>query len=161
QQSNPDATNLSQSLFSLVEADYVARPPGLSEGTYRVWFRTDNSGVGHKNGVGISLDQKLSHEVTLFGRFGSAEAEVNPVTDAKHDKYSSFGVQIQNGLVFNPLDTWGVGYAEARLANDDLERIGEGYYNIRLSEKLRLSFHLAHVFESPAPRVSSARFLIP
>ena len=29
QQSNTDATNLSESIFSLVEVDYVARPPGL------------------------------------------------------------------------------------------------------------------------------------
>ena len=52
QQSNTDATNLSDSIFSMVEADYLARPPGLSEGNYRVWFRNDNSTGIEPPGVG-------------------------------------------------------------------------------------------------------------
>ena len=117
-------------------------------------------GAGPSGSALALLLARQGAEVTLFSRFGAAEAEVNPVTNVKRDKYYSFGLQIQNALVFNPLDTWGVGYAESRLANDDMERIGEGYYNIRLSEKLRLSFHLAHVFESPAG-ANTSRFLIP
>ena len=62
QQSNTDATNLSDSIFSMVEADYVARPPGLSEGNYRVWFRNDNSTGSSRQAWGLSLDQKLTSQ---------------------------------------------------------------------------------------------------
>ena len=43
QQSNTDATNLSDSMFTLSEVGYTFTPFGLSEGSYRLWFRTDNT----------------------------------------------------------------------------------------------------------------------
>ena len=43
QQSDPDATNLSESIFSLAEVGYLARPFSLPEGNYRLWYRRDNS----------------------------------------------------------------------------------------------------------------------
>ena len=43
QQSNNDATNLSESLFTLSEVGYTFTPFALPEGTYRLWFRTDNT----------------------------------------------------------------------------------------------------------------------
>ncbi len=154
QQSNTNATNLSESVFSLAEVDYVARPPGLSEGNYRAWYRYNNTVEGERNALGLSLDQRLTPVVGLFGRFGSAE------TVAGRDRFYSGGVQFQNGLVWNPLDTWGVGYAQFDRGTGDQERLGEWYYNFRLSEKLRLSFHVQHVFESPAG-VDSVAFLVP
>ena len=68
------------------------------------------------------------------------------------DHFCSLGFQVQNGVVFNPLDIWGVGYAQTMLGSGDHEKLVEGYYNFRLSEKLRLSFHLQHVFERQAGR---------
>ena len=130
QQSNSEATNLSQSLFSLAEVDYVARPPGLSEGAYRVWLRNDNSTERNKSAVGVSLDQKLTPIFGLFGRYGSAEAV------SGRDRFYSLGFQFQNGFVFNPLDLWGVGYAQTNLETGDRERLAEGYYNFQISEKL-------------------------
>src|SRR5262249_21673426 len=143
-----------QSLYSLVEADYVARPKGLAEGNYRVWLRNDNSAERNRSAVGVSVDQKLNNIFGVFGRFGSAEA-----ADAR-GKFYSFGFQFQNGIVFNPLDVWGVGYAQTMLAAGDSEKIAEGYYNFQISEKLRLSLHLQHVFESPAG-AESVGFLVP
>jgi hypothetical protein len=154
QQSNTDATNLSQSIFSLAEMDYVARPPGLAEGNYRVWFRNDNNTDRNRSAVGLSVDQKLTNKFGLFGRYGSAEGEV------ERDNFFSVGFQFQNGFVFNPLDFWGVGYAQTNLETDDHEKLVEGYYNFQISEKLRLSFHLQHVFESPAA-TPSVGFLVP
>jgi len=154
QQSNNDATNLSQSMYSLAEVDYVARPPGLSEGNYRVWFRNDNSAERNRSAVGISVDQKLTAIFGLFGRYGTAEAV------SGRDHFYSAGFQVQNGFVFNPLDVWGVGYAQTVLETGDRERLAEGYYNFKISEKLRLSFHVQHVFESPAG-ATSAGFLVP
>jgi hypothetical protein len=53
----------------MVEADYVARPPGLSEGNYRVWFRNDNASGSSRQAWGLSLDQKLTNQFGLFGRW--------------------------------------------------------------------------------------------
>jgi hypothetical protein len=142
QQSNPDATNLSQSVYSLAEAGYVARPPSLGEGNYRFWYRWNNGADTSRTAFGVSLDQKLIPTVTLFGRYGSAEA------DTGRDHFYSAGLQFQNGWVFNPLDTWGLGYAQTDTAAGRNQKLAEGYYNFRLTERLRLSFHLQHVFES-------------
>jgi carboxypeptidase family protein len=153
QQSNPEATNLSESLFSLAEVGYLARPPGLGEGNYRVWYRWDNSSDNRTMGVGVSLDQRIIPTVTLFGRFGTAEVE------SGHDHFYSAGFQIQNGAVFNPLDSWGVGYAQVNLGNGLDERLAEGYYNFRLTERLRLSFHLQHVLDSESGATRFGYFL--
>lgn len=142
QQSNPDATNLSQSVYSLAEAGYVARPPSLGEGNYRFWYRWNNGSDANRTAFGVSLDQKLVPTVTLFGRYGSAEAGEG------RDHFYSAGLQFQNGWVFNPLDTWGLGYAQTDTNEGRHQKLSEGYYNFRLTERLRLSFHVQHVLES-------------
>jgi carbohydrate-selective porin OprB len=155
QQSNTEATNLSDSMFTLSEVGYTFTPFALPEGTYRVWFRTDNSDpVANRKGVGISLDQKLSNSLGVFGRYGQQE------TDIGHDRFYSVGVGINRGFVFNPEDHWGVGYAQIDLKTGDKEKLVEGYYNLMLTEKLRMSFNLTGVLDSPegAPRF---RYLFP
>ena len=143
QQSNTDATNLSDSLFTLTEVGYTFTPFALPEGSYRVWFRTDNTDTETiRTGVGISLDQKLTPVVGLFGRYGTRE------TDLGRDHFYTAGIGFQNGLVFNPQDTWGVGYAQMDLVTGEREKLAEGYYNFLLTEKLRLSFHLTHVLDA-------------
>ena len=36
------------------------------------------------------------------------------------------------------------------LESGDREKLVEGYYNLLLTERLRLSFHLSHVLDTPA-----------
>jgi hypothetical protein len=144
QQSNTDATNLSDSMYTLSEVGYTFTPFALPEGSYRVWFRTDNTATDDiRKGVGISLDQKLTPVVGLFGRYGTQEL------DFGRDEFYSAGIGFQNGLVFSPQDTWGVGYAQMELESGESEKLAEGYYNFHLTEKLRLSFHLTHVLDAP------------
>lgn len=143
QQSKTDATNLSDSLFTLTEVGYTATPFALPEGAYRVWFRTDNGAdEAIRKGVGVSLDQKLTPVVGLFGRYGTQE-----VDGVERDHFFSAGVGFQNGLIFNPQDMWGVGYAQMDLASGETEKLVEGFYNFLLTERLRLSFHLTHVLD--------------
>jgi hypothetical protein len=142
QQSNNDATNLSDSIYSLAEVDYTATPFNLPEGTYRLWFRADNSTALTRTGLGLSLDQKLSPAVTAFGRYGTAEADIG------RDHFYSFGVQFKTGIIFNPWDAWGIGYAQTELGTGESERLFEGYYNVQLTERLRLAFHLQHVLDT-------------
>lgn len=144
QQSNNEATNLSDSLFTLSEIGYTFTPLALPEGTYRLWFRTDNTAEQTiRTAVGISLDQKLTNVVGVFGRFGTQE------TGGGRDRFYSVGVGFLNGLVLNPRDAWGVGYARMNLESGEQEDLIEGYYNFQLTERLRLSFHLTHVLDRP------------
>ena len=67
-----------------------------------------------------------------------------------HDRYWSFGVGTKKGFIFNPDDSWGLGYARMDLASGDTEHLTEGYYNLQMTEKLRLSFSLQHVIDTPS-----------
>jgi len=141
QQSDPNATNLSESIFSLAEVGYLARPFSLPEGNYRLWYRRDNSSGRERDAFGVSLDQKLNPNLTLFARYGSAQADV------RHDRFYSGGLEFEYGLVLNPLDAWGIGYSYLDLGSGDTEHLQEAYYNFHLAERLRLSLHLQHVTE--------------
>ena len=144
QQSNDEAANLSDSLYTLSEVGYTFTPFALPEGTYRVWFRTDNTAENAiRTGVGLSFDQKLTNVVGLFARYGSQESDLD------RDNFFSVGLGFQNGLIVSPLDTWGIGYAHMDLATGDNEHLAEGYYNFHLTERLRLSFHLTYVLDGP------------
>jgi hypothetical protein len=145
QQSKTDAKNLSDSLFTLTEVGYTFTPFALPEGSYRLWFRTDNTAEETiRKGVGLSLDQKLTNVVGLFGRYGAEEAETG-----ERNHFYSAGVGFQNGLILNPRDMWGVGYAQMDLASGQREKLVEGFYNFLLTDRLRLSFHLTHVLDRP------------
>jgi len=145
QQSSPEPTSLGDALFTLSEVGYTFTPFKLPEGTYRFWFRTDNTDpIAIRKGLGLSVDQKLSPVVGLFGRYGQQQTEFGD------DHFYSGGVSFAKGLVLNPEDRWGVGYAQMDLASGDKEKLIEGYYNLLLTEKLRLSFHLSSVLDTPA-----------
>jgi hypothetical protein len=143
QQSNDEAESLSDSMFTLSEVGYTFTPFALPEGTYRVWFRTDNTPEigGLAKGWGISLDQKLTPFVGVFARYGASNL------DPGRDNFWSVGVGFQSGFIFNPRDTWGIGYAQMDLETGQKEHLTEGYYNFLLTDRLRLSFHLTHVID--------------
>jgi hypothetical protein len=141
QQSNPDATSLSDSIYSLAEVGYTATPFSLPEGHYRLWYRNNNGNVESRHAAGVSVDQKLSPFVGVFGRYGQQQIP------GDWDRYWSTGVSFGKAMVFNPLDTWGIGFAQMRLASGEREHLTEGYYNFLLTERLRLSFTLQHVLD--------------
>ena len=144
QQSSSDALNLSDSLFYLAEVGKLLTPGNMGEGNYRLWYRTDNSSGTDLTGYGLSVDQKINAALTLFARYGSAE-----VLDTDDDKFYSVGFALANGVVFNPEDAWGMGFARTELGAGDEEDLIEGYYNLRMTQKLQLSFHLTYVTEKP------------
>ena len=143
QQSNPAATSLSDSLYSLAEVGYTMTPFSLPEGHYRLWYRANNGNLDSKRAVGISIDQKLTARVMAFGRYGTQKVP------GDRDHYASGGLSFGSGFAFNPLDTWGIGYAQLDRASGDKEKLTEGYYNFQLTQRLRLSFSLQHVLDSP------------
>jgi hypothetical protein len=150
QQSNDSATNLSDSIYTLSEVGYTATPFSLPEGHYRLWYRFNNGDietgeVPSNHAFGVSLDQKLSDKVMLFGRYGQQK-----VFGDVYDRQTSAGVSFSKGLVFNPLDTWALGYSYMDLASGHTEHLAEFYYNFQLTERLRLSFMLQHVLDDPS-----------
>ena len=70
---------------------------------------------------GVSFDQKLNAAVGLFARYGQQETDLDD-----DDHFYSVGVGFQNGLIFNPDDTWGVGYSQMDLASGDSENLDRG-----------------------------------
>ena len=156
QQSNADATSLSVSRYLLGEVEYLARPFTLPEGHYRLWTRGDNSTGTSHTGYGISADQKISPSVTLFGRYG--HGFVGAVDGSM--RFVSGGVGFQAPLTINPLDSWGIGYADTRILsgpNQDSERVAEGFYNFRLTGSLSVSGLLQYLSKP----VSGDKYLLP
>jgi hypothetical protein len=157
QQSSSQVTNLSQSMYSLAEIGYVARPAGLEEGNYRVWYRANNNGNGgYQTAYGVSLDQRLMPKVAFFARYGSAQG-----TEERNHFYSG-GLAFSNGAGFFPGDVWGIGYAQTdyQPVDGNRQRLVEGYYNFLLTEKLRFSFHVQHALDL-IPGQPNQGFLVP
>jgi hypothetical protein len=142
QQSAESATNLSDSVFSLAEIAYLARPFSLPEGNYRLWYRVDDSADESRDGFGVSIDQKLNSVFTLFTRYGRAEA------DEGADDFWSLGLELRSAWVINPNDVWGIGYADADLGDGGKQSVAEIYYNLRLATRLALSFHVQYTTEA-------------
>ena len=149
QQSSLQVDSLSDSAFNLLEVDHLMRPFSLPEGNYRFWYRHAgtqqarevNRPAPHGNAAGASVDQKLTDQFTLFARYGYGRVDIGRL------HFYSGGFQVQKRFVVNPGDTWSLGYAQTIVPAFGRENLVEGYYNFRLSEKLRLSFHLTHAVE--------------
>lgn len=143
QQSSEDAKSLSEAIYSLGEIGLRARPFGLLEGNYRVWYRRDNSSGSSQDGFGLNFDQRVTQSLSLFARYGEQDAVRG------RDRFISGGLQLRHGLVFNPEDVWGLGLAHIQLEDNSEETLTELYYNLHLAQKLRLSGHLQYANESP------------
>jgi hypothetical protein len=61
-------------------------------------------------------------------------------------------VAFKTGIIFNPQDAWGIGYAQTELGTGENEKLVEGYYNLHLTERLRLAFHLQHVLDNQSDK---------
>ena len=139
---NPVATSLSNSLFSLAEFEYIATPFGLPEGHYRVWGRLDNSTGQDRTAWGVSVDQKITPTATVFGRYGNGDVGGTRV------HFFSGGIGFQSPFAINPLDAWGIGYAQTEIVDGPNQKLAEAFYNLYLTDALRLSFMLQYVYDT-------------
>ena len=153
QESNPNATSLSQGLVSLAEGEYITVPFGLGEGHYRLWGRLDNTSGENEFGWGVSIDQRITPTITLFGRYG--HGFINP--SVGFEQFFSFGAGFQSPFSFNPLDRWGIGFAQTEVRHGAQEKLGELFYNLHLTEHLEISAMLQYAIEHGL----DAKYLIP
>ena len=148
QQSSTDpgttAPSLNDSLYTLAEFEYIARPLSLPEGHYRFWGRRDNSTGTQRTGYGLSADQKITPAISVFARYGNGY--VGDVGGREH--FYSGGLQFAAPLSLHPHDFWGVGYAQTDVIGRASERLAESYYNLHLTEHMNLSLMLQYVLES-------------
>src|SRR5262249_23602270 len=122
---------------------------GIGEGHYRLWGRLDNSARDTNFAYGVSVDQKISPTVTLFGRYGYGDTSPGVPLDKTRFRvqFFSFGVGFQAPFSFNPLDKWGIGFAQTDVKHTDQEKIAEIFYNLHLTEHLELSAMLQYALE--------------
>ena len=154
QQSNPETgSSLHDSAFTLGEFEYIAHVGNLGEGHYRLWGRSDNSSGSKRSAYGLSVDQKISSSVTLFGRYGNGEVADIP----GKEKYSSVGIAFGAPHTIHPNDFWGIGLAHTDFELGPSEKLIEGFYNLYLTGHLRASFMLQYVDES----ATGASYLLP
>ncbi|MEO8465942.1 MAG: hypothetical protein ABI640_11425 [Gammaproteobacteria bacterium] len=154
QQSNSDTgSSLHDSAFTLGEVEYVAHVGSLGEGHYRLWGRSDNSSGSKRSAYGLSVDQKISSSVTLFGRYGDGEVADIP----GKEKFYSAGVAFGAPHTIHPNDFWGIGISHTDFELGPSEKLAEGFYNLYLTGHLRASFMLQYVLES----ATGAGYLLP
>ena len=155
QQSNPEATNLSESMYTLAEVGLpVHAVPDAGEGNYRVLVPTDER-VERRTATawGLSLDQKISPTITLFGRYGDGDVPSGSrrATIDTGRISTAAASRLPNGARFQPAGQLGI-----RLRSDEPRRRAtrngwsEGYYNFQLIGETAAVVPSAHALETPA-----------
>lgn len=132
--------------------------PGLleREGNYRfyAWYngsdkdKLDGSGTGEDGwGVGVSLDQQITDNITLFARLGRQDDEVYEVETAW-----SLGVEISGAKWNRENDAVGIALAQAILSDDispdDTETLIEIYYSYALNSQVSITPDI-QIIDSP------------
>ena len=141
QQSNPDATNLSDSMYSLAEVGYTFTPFALPEGNYRVWFRTDNT---RRDVLGKGVGHQPRPEADAASSACSA-ATASQEARRGRPRSTSTAPACQIPERAGRSTRWTPGASATRRwisSRASSEKLAEGYYNFQLTERLRLSFHL-------------------
>jgi len=160
------ANHIFDNLMWITEVDYATELAGLP-GNYRVYAYlagqegmpggNDNNGIDDDLGIGfgISVDQKITESILLFGRFGYNGNDVaagDTRTNAIANDSLSFGVQVENPLIATgfdrPGDVFGLGYAQHALFDDptngdgvgaDHEQLVEAFYRYQINGQVSLS----------------------
>src|SRR4051812_11935822 len=97
-------------------------PVYLGGGNHRGGDPATNASSITSTAWGVSIDQRVAPAVTLFGRYGDGKvpggAEGETAFSAGQHFWSA-GMGFRQGFIFNPADSWGIGYAQTRLAAGD------------------------------------------
>jgi len=142
--------------FSIIQLEYAGNVIGGLDGNYRIYgwnnaqandqinLDVDGNPINRERhrGWGISIDQLITQDITLFARYGHSTAGL-----VNFDRAFTFGGQI-NGVIWGrENDRIGLGYgqlhASSELRNAGLatenEKINELFYALQLNEHIQLT----------------------
>ena len=146
QQSNNDATNLSESLFTLSEVGLHVHAV-LAAGRYLPAV------VPHRQHVAVhAKGRRLQHRPEADQR----RRAVRPLRHAGPRRRRQRSLLERGSRLPERPDLQPTGHLGHRLRRRwkwrpaYREKLVEGYYNLLLTDRLRLSFHLSHVLDTPA-----------
>jgi hypothetical protein len=137
--------DLASEPFVIGEIDYHSTR--LIEGNYRLWARVSTLPTDHRRrtwGAGVSLDQRLTPQLGVFGRAGVSMTEGM----GRKNYAASAGLQWAGPLWDRPRDRLGVGYSFQREVLDD-EHVAEAYYNVFLTDHLSVIGNVEWLISGP------------
>ena len=138
-----DSADIFSHGFGIAELGYQLKAGDL-EGNYRVYAALDGSRIeGDKlepknaYSFGVSLDQQVTHKLTLFARYGQRDKDVYAVKQAW-----SAGGQYAGVIPCRADDVLGVAYGQIK-ANEDIagsqEKLAEVYYKYKVSDQVEIA----------------------
>ena len=131
--------------YVIGEIDYHSAR--LIDGNYRLWARASTLPTDHRRqtwGVGVSLDQRLTPQLGVFGRAGFSLIEGRSRTFYA----ASTGLQWTGPLWDRPRDRLGVGYSFQREVLGQ-EQVAEAYYNMFLTDHLSVIGNVEWLISGP------------
>lgn len=150
------AANILDHGYGIVELDYKQKL-GELEGNYRFYSSLDGSlpsglKLTQKNafGAGMSMDQQVTENLTLFGRFGWHD-------DAAYKTKSAWsaGFQYAGLIPQRKDDLLGFGYGQILVNGASAqEKLMEAYYKVKVSDQIAVSPHFQYLINPLADKVA-------
>lgn len=144
-----DSDNIFDQGYGIVELD-IKQKTGELEGTYRFYGCLDGAlpvpeGIktAKKNalGAGVSIDQQVTGQLTLFGRYGWHDDDAYVTQSAW-----SAGFQYMGLIPQRKDDLVGFGFGQI-MVNDVAaqEKLLEAYYKVKVSDQMAISPHFQYL----------------
>jgi hypothetical protein len=150
------ADNVLDHGYGIAELDYKLKI-GELEGNYRIYGSLDGSlpvvdGIKRVNenawGTGLSIDQQVTGQLTLFGRYGWHDEDVYLSRSAW-----SAGFQYTGPIPQRKDDLVGFGYGQILINNASArEKLLEAYYKIKVNDQLAISPHIQFLINPMADK---------
>jgi hypothetical protein len=131
--------------YVIGEIDYHSAR--LIDGNYRLWARSSTLPSDHRRqtwAAGVSVDQRLTPQLGVFGRAGFSLIEGKSQTFYA----ASTGLQWTGPLWNRPKDRFGVGYSYQREV-EGYEQVAEAYYNMFLTDHLSIIGNVEWLITGP------------
>jgi len=156
-------TNILDHGFGIAELGYKLKI-GELEGNYRFYGSLDGSipvvdGIKSVNknswGTGLSIDQQVTGQLTLFGRFGWHDEDAYLTRSAW-----SAGLQYAGPIPQRKDDLVGFGYGQILVNNATAqEKLLEAYYKAKVSDQLAISPHVQYLINPLADKSADNVFV--
>lgn len=147
QSPNRSGSTIANKVYAIAEFDYQIHLPPAGAGNYRVWGRFGRIADTLDRdswGVGVSLDQRLASNLTLFTRAGVGRVSGDP----RLSHAWSTGLQWTAPFATRTRDRVGLAFGR-QVEPAGSESVGEVYYSLFLTNRLAVSADLQWLFSGP------------